>query len=478
MEKFESTSASALAERLKHIFAHDCDFALRRLTLPCKTAVYLASFTNYCDKKYISESLIKPLLRAESTAELPSFLCASRLAKIRDASECERELLAGNAIIFYDENGELVLWRTDVKNGNGRSISEPEGEIVIRGPREGFVESAETNVALLRKRLKTTALTVEKMNIGTYTDTDVFLVYLDGKASDEVVSEVKRRLQKIRLPSVMDSGYLEQYLGDRKYPLFPDVGNSEKPDKVAAKLVGGRVAVICDGSPCVLTLPYFFIESMQSAEDYLKSPYYATFVRILRFIGFAVALFLPAVYVALLQFDPAAIPYSLYRTIAASRENVPFTPFSELLIILIAFEVIREVGVRMPRAVGDAVSIVAGIILGDAAIKAGIAGAPVIMVAAVSATCSFINPPYMNAMPLVRLFNLLFARVFGLFGVAFCMLLLAAVLCGKTSCGLPYLLPLSPLRTKGLSDTAVLLPDRALSHNESAVTRKKSDERG
>lgn len=463
--------ASELYTHLEKTFSHDCDFALRAITLPCGVSVTIASFTNYCDKKYISEALLRPLLRAKEVRDIPSCLCASRLTRFSDPSDCEKELLSGNAVLFYDEGDTLVLLRTDVKSSNSRSISEPEGEIVIRGPREGFVESAETNVALLRKRLKTTALTVEKMTIGTYTDTDVYVVYLKGRASEEVITEVKSRLSSIRLSSVIDSGYLEQNLGDRKYPLFPDVGNSEKPDKVAAKLVGGRVAVICDGSPCVLTLPYFFIESMQSAEDYLKSPYYATFVRLLRFIGFAVALFLPAVYVALLQFDPSAIPYSLYRTIARSRVDIPFTPFSELLIILIVFEIIREVGVRMPRAVGDAVSIVAGIILGDAAIKAGIAGAPVIMVAAISATCSFINPPYMNAMPLVRFVNLFFARIFGLFGVAFCMLLLIGTLCIKTSCGLPYLLPLSPLRVRGLSDALLLLPDRALSHNESAITR-------
>lgn len=470
-------NAAALFERLTQIFSHDCDFALRALPLSFGTTVYIASFTNYCDKKYISEALLRPLLRAKGEKDIPTCLCASRLTRFFSPSDCEKELLAGNAVLFYDDADELVLLRTDVKSANSRSISEPAGEVVIRGPREGFVESAETNVALLRKRLKTKALTVEKMTVGRYTDTDVFLVYLDGRAAREVISEVKTRLSKIDLPSVVDSGYLEQCLGDRKYPLFPDVGNSEKPDKVAAKLIGGRVAVICDGSPCVLTLPYFFIESMQSAEDYLKSPYYATFVRLLRFIGFAVALFLPAVYVALLQFDPSAIPHSLYRTIARSRADIPFTPFSELLIILIVFEIIREVGVRMPRAVGDAVSIVAGIILGDAAIKAGIAGAPVIMVAAISATCSFINPPYMNAMPLVRLVNLFFARIFGLFGVAFCMLLLLGTLCVKTSCGLPYLLPLAPLRLKGLSDALVLLPDRALSHNESAVTRARPTER-
>lgn len=469
--------AEELCENLTRTFENDCDFALRELPLPCGVTVYMASFTAYCDKKYMSEALIRPLLRAESPTILPSCLCASRIATIFSPNDCVNEVLAGNAVVFYEYDGQLFLYRTDAKNANSRSIGEPEGEVVIRGPREGFVESAETNVALLRKRLKTEKLRVEKMTVGRLTQTDVFIVYIAEKADSDTVNEIKRRLRKIDLPAVIDSGYLEQYLNDVKYPLFPEVGNSEKPDKVAAKLVGGRVAVLCDGSPCVLTLPYYFIESMQSAEDYLKSPYYATFVRLLRLIGFMTALFLPAFYVALLEYAPSAIPYSLYITIARSREGIPFTPFSELLIILVVFEIIREVGVRMPRAVGDAVSIVAGIILGDAAIKAGIASAPVIMVAAVGATCSFIDPPFMNSLPLVRLLCLVFARLFGLFGVAFCALLLLGTLCSKTSCGMSYLLPLAPLRKKGLSDTFVLLPHRALSHDESRVTKPTEKEK-
>ena len=172
--------------------------------------------------------------------------------------------------------------------------------MVIRGPREGFVESADVNVALLRKRLKTERLHAEAAVCGDLSPTNIYIVYIEGIADKAVINRIKKRLGKIKLPTVIDSGYIEHLLGDSRYPLFPDVGNSEKPDKVAAKLVGGRVAVICDGSPCVLTLPYFFVESIQSAEDYLKSPYYATFLRILRVLGTFFAVFLPGIYIALL----------------------------------------------------------------------------------------------------------------------------------------------------------------------------------
>lgn len=463
-------NAEAFCSELEKIFVKSCDFAVRHTLLPCGATVFTASFTAYCDKEYISEALLKPLFAITDSALLPSALCTSKLSDVLDLKDAGDALLGGSAVIFFDSaDGALAVYKTDVKSSNSRGVEEPEGEVVIRGPREGFVESAETNVVLLRKRLKTEKLCIERTSCGTLSPTDIYIVYIDGIADNAVVKRIKKQISEIDLPTVIDSGYIEHSLGDSRYPLFPDVGNSEKPDKVAAKLVGGRVAVICDGSPCVLTLPYFFVESLQSAEDYTKSPYYATFLRVLRVLGTLIALFLPGIYIALLEFDTSAIPHTLFMTISESRNEIPFTSFTEITVILFVFEIIREVGVRMPRAVGDAVSIVAGIILGDAAIKAGIASAPVIMVAALAATCSFIDPPIMNALPLMRFVNLIFARIFGLFGVAFFMLALAAALCVKTSCGKPYLLPFAPLKVKGLVDGILVIPDIALAGEENEI---------
>ncbi|MBE6571879.1 MAG: spore germination protein [Ruminococcaceae bacterium] len=455
-------TSNELCRYLEDKFSASCDFALRKLELPCKVKVYAASIIGLCDKAYISEFVIEPLFELADKKHLPDAVFASKLVRLDDSEKASFSILSGNVVVFFDLFGELYIFATDARAQSSRSISEPEGEVVIRGPREGFVESAVMNVALLRKRLVTEKLRVEKTTVGNISPTEIYIVYIDGIADKKVIERIKQRLSKIDLPTVIDSGYIEHSLGDSRYPLFPDVGNSEKPDKVAAKLVGGRVAVVCDGSPCVLTLPYFFVESIQSAEDYLKSPYYASFLRILRVLGTLIAVFLPGIYIALLEFDVSAIPHTLYMTITEARNDIPFTPFTELVVLLFVFEIIREVGVRMPRAVGDAVSIVAGIILGDAAIKAGIASAPVIMVAALSATCNFIDPPIMNALPLIRLANLVFARIFGLFGVAFFMLVLAAALCVKTSAGKPYLLPFVPTVPVGLLDGIIAVPDLAL----------------
>jgi spore germination protein KA len=459
-------TARELAKNLDERFSSCCDFALRKIRSACGEDIYIASFIVYCDKTYISEAFLKPLITAKDKYNLMSRVAASKLMASNGIDDAISALLGGCAVIFFETENELFIYKTDARSAINRSIAEPDGETVVRGPREGFVENAEVNVALLRKRIKTEKLCVEKFSCGDISKTDIFLVYIKGIADESSVERIKNRLSEIKLPSVVDSGYIEHSLGDSRYPLFPDVGNSEKPDKVAAKIFGGRIAVICDGSPIVLTLPYFFIEGLQSAEDYLKSPYHATFLRIIRMIGTFIAVFLPAIYIALMEFDKAALPHTLYMTVKEARNDIPFTLFTEIVVILIVFEIIREVGVRMPRAVGDAVSIVAGIILGDAAIKAGIASAPVIMVAAISATCSFIAVPMMNSLPLLRLLCLVCARIFGLFGVSLFLIAILSALAVKTSCGKPYLSPVAPLKVRGLYDTLLVIPDIALAGAE------------
>ncbi len=461
--------SEGLRDSLQKRFCSSCDFITRCVSRPDGTKIFVASIFTFCDKKYISEAIIRPIMMTPDVSDITSLITTANLFTITDENEAASALLEGSAVIFFQKSDSLLIYKTEAKVDASRSVSEPEAEVVIRGPREGFVENAVTNIMLLRKRLKIEELVVEKLTLGKLTKTEVFVVYLSSRAEKGTVDELKARLRNTDLPSVIDSGYLEHFLSDEKHPLFPDVGNSEKPDKVAAKLAGGRIAVICDGSPCVLTVPYFFVESIQSSEDYLKTSYYATFIRIIRMMGLILAIFLPAVYVALTHFDSSAIPHSLYVTIAKSREGIPFTPFTELVYILVLFEIIREVGLRMPRAVGSAVSIVAGIILGDAAIKAGIASAPVIMVAAVSATCSFIDPPIMNALPIVRLAALVVSRVFGLFGVALSFLVMMTCLVTKTSFGKPYLMPYAPIGKKGMTDILLVDPASAISDSESEV---------
>ena len=462
--------ADEVKRRLSEVFENCGDYACRTLAVGKKT-VYLAYIGGFAGRDYITNAVIKPLLLPQTEFIAPEGfkerLSAAELSEPTTVDEMKTRLLAGAAVVFCDTESGTAAFSCMARSDPGRSVSEPDDEIVVRGPREGFVESAEVNTALIRKRLRTERLKVVNLAVGETAQTTVRVLYMDGIAKAKTVEAVLARIRSAKLPAVMDSGYIEQFLTSRGR-LLPEVGNSEKPDKVAAKLMEGRVAVICDGSPVVLTAPYLFIESLQSAEDYLKTPYYATFIRCVRFVCMLIALYLPAFYIAVLTHHSGAVPYALYGRIVSARENVPFGLFGELTVILLIFEIIREVGVRMPGAVGDAVSIVAGLVLGDAAIKAGISSAPVIMVASLTAICTFMLPPFMNATVLVRLINTVLARLLGMVGIALSAVFYITVLCAKESFGVPYLYPFAPIDTSCFADTLLVLPRRALSGAKNA----------
>ncbi len=451
---------------LKGRFAGCADFNIRPVFLPDGACIYISNLGNYSDRAFISETIVRPLVRLEampkSEKNFFGIISSNELIKVGNVDEAETKLLSGFALVLCEFDERASIFCIMAKRVGGRSVSEPDTETVVRGPREGFIENAEDNIALLRKRLKTTAFKTVNIPVGEYTKTSVYVAYLDGVASKETLSRVKNELSKISIPSVMDSGYIEHYLQKRVPSLFTNVGNSEKPDKVAAKLVEGRIAIICDGSPVVLTVPYLFVESLQSAEDYLKTPYYATFIRFVRLFSLFIALYLPAIYLTLLEHHAGAVPYKLYRSVVEARRDLPFGVFGELLTILLIFELIREVGVRMPRAVGDAVGIVAGLILGDAAISAGLASAQAIMVVALTAVASFSIPPYMNSLMLIRLVNLLLAKILGFEGVALSLGFLLIFLCRRESFGVPYMSPFAPMDKAELSDGLIVRPKMAL----------------
>lgn len=458
-------TAKEVQNRLEQTFTKCGDFNLRPVLSAGKT-LYLANIGNFSGRDYISETVLKPLVNASAAVtddtSFAGILCSSEVSALDSFDAVCQKLLAGCAVVFADIPQGVSAYSCMARNDPGRGVGEPENEVVVRGPREGFIEKAEDNVALLRKRLRTPAMKVLSKQVGTYSETSVKIVYLEGVADQTLVDDLCARIDAIQLDSVMDSGYLEQFLTQGKPRLFTEIGNSEKPDKVAAKIAEGRVAIVCDGSPVVLTVPYLFVESLQSAEDYLKTPYYATFIRFVRFLSMLVSLYLPAFYIAVMEYHKNAVPHTLYASMTGARKDVPFSLFGELIVILIIFELIREVGVRMPGAVGDAVSIVGGLILGDAAISAGISSAPVIMVAALTAITTFILPPYMNSTVLVRFLNIIAARLFGMVGIAFSLTFLLVHLCGKTSFGVPYMSPFTPVSLRGLNDSVFMRPKKAL----------------
>jgi spore germination protein KA len=370
------------------------------------------------------------------------------VCRLETVEQVAEGVLTGDSVLLLD--GSPGALRLGTKGFERRAVQEPDTEVVIRGPREGFTEVLCTNTALLRRKLQNPNLSLETLVLGRRTKTRVALVYLKGLANEGLVAEVRRRLGRIETDAVLESGYLEQFIEDAPFSPFATVGNSEKPDVVSAKLLEGRVAILTDGTPHVLTVPCLFVESFQNPEDYYSRPYYASLVRWFRYLAFTMTVLSPAVYVALVAFHQELLPTPLLITVAAGSEGVPFPAAMEALMMGVVFEILREAGVRMPRAVGQAVSIVGALVIGDAAVSAGLIGPAVVIVVALTAITSFVVPPQLDAAAILRLTLLILASVLGAFGLVIGLLGVLIHLASLRSFGAPFLSPFAPLNRREL----------------------------
>ena len=457
------------------VFSDSSDFAVRELCFG-NTRLYIAYFVGFSARDYINEYVIEPISRAYAAKEtgvaLSSLITNVKIEKLIDFSSAKEAILAGNAVIFGDIREDALGIAVFTKNDTGRSINEPDTENVIRGPHEGFTESGENNVVLLRRRIHSEKLKRKSFSVGELTKTDISILYMEGIATEMLVAEVAQRISSITTDAILDSGYIEMFIQDGYIPFYPTVGNSERPDKVAAKLLEGRVAIVVDGSPVVLTAPYLFCEALQVSEDYMKSPWYATFIRLLRFFSYLTALYLPALFVALFVRHENVLPEYLLSSVRQAREDMPFSLFWEVLVVFLIFEAVREVGLRMPKAIGSAIGLVGPLLLGDSAIKAGITSAPILIVVALAAVCNFMIPPYMNTNVLYRFLMIIISGALGFFGFFAAIAVSLGMLCAKTSFGTPYLSPFAPLDSKGLSDFLLTFPIWAMKRTPIAITRK------
>ncbi len=393
------------------------------------------------DTQTITDTIMRPLMetcaKAPTACEVQSaILCSGDVTETASLDALIEGCLTGDTAVMIDGESRGLIVST--KGWDKRSVTEPQSEAVVRGPREGFTENFRTNTALMRRRIKTPQLRMDHMVIGRKTLTSVCVSYIQGVANPTVVEEVKRRLDALDIDSVLDTGYLEQYIEDSPMSIFPTISYTEKPDVAAGRLLEGRIAIIADGSPFVLTVPKLFIESFQTSEDYYVRPLYASASRLLRFMAYIIAAFAPSIYIALTTFHQELIPTTLLNTIAASREGTPFPAFIEALIMVFAYEILREAGVRLPRPVGSAISIVGALIMGDAAVSAGIVGAPMVITIAITAVAGFVVPEQTESAAFMRLISMIAAAFLGGYGIAIVFLGMLIHLASLKSFGVPY----------------------------------------
>ena len=376
--------------------------------------------------------------------------------KLENLDESIDAMLAGNAVFFID--GYDKAMKISSKGYPSTGVMEAESEKVLRGSREGFSDSGKSNSALVRKRLRDTRLKVEEYKIGVRSHTLTQVLYMDDLVHEGLLEEVKERLEEFQIDGILDSGMLEQLTEDVWYSPFPQYQTTERPDRAVQEILKGKVVILCDNSPEALILPGNFSSFMESSEDWYHRFEMASFLRILRYLAVIMATVLPGLYLAVIRFHTQILPSALILSFAEAREGVPFSSVVELIFLELAFELIREAGVRVPGSLGNAIGIVGGLVIGQAAVEANLVSPIVVMIVALTALGSMTvpNEEFAAAFRLVKYGFLILGGYLGIYGIVLGVYLVIGHLAGLISFGIPYLVPFIKKEQKGSKGDGVL----------------------
>lgn len=414
----------------------------------------LVFIDDLCSVQFISEYIVTPLGKKDYKCwsvedVIPNVLGINIANYAKDVEDAILHVLSGDVVLLFNDHEKIIY--CEVKGFVRRGVGIPVTESVVKGPREGFTELFVDNVSLIRRKIKNSDLKFEPIYVGNRSQTVVCISYIKGIAPDYLIDHVKEIVNKLDLKFILDTNYIEDALRKKK-SVFDTVGYTEKPDEVAAKMLEGRVAILVDGTPFVITVPYFFLENFQAPDDYYLNKYFVNFTRVIRWIAFFLATFMPGLYVAILTHHFALIPSLFVFRLAVSRAGVPLPTIVEVLIMMVAFQLIKEAGLRLPQPIGGAMSIVAGLILGDAVVGAGIASRITIIVVAISTLSYFLTPKLYGAMSIWSLIITVVSSMFGLPGFFIVALVLIAKLADLDTGGYSYLFPLGSVETYKFKD--------------------------
>lgn len=461
---------------LQEIFGESTDIILRSFTFGrgIRKQALLLFVDGLADSEVVNREIVEPLMYGDRIGNrftredmtdiqgvLETMVVVGEAEKAGTFRKAVEGCLMGDSVLFVDGFAEALILGS--KGYEKRSVEQTDNEVVVRGPKESFTENMRTNTALLRRKIRTPGLTVETIRLGERTETPIALVYIKGLTPEPLLSEIRKRLGTINTDCILDSGYVEQYMEDAPFSVFPTIGHTEKPDVLAAKLLEGRAGIIVDGSPYAITMPLLFIEKFQSAEDYYIRPWFASLIRLFRYFSFAISVLTPALYVSLTTFHQELLPTKLLYSVAAAREGVPFDAFFEAVIMLVMFEILREAGVRLPKPVGQTIGIVGALIMGESAVSAGIVGAPLLICVALSAVSGFVVSGLSGLQSMLRIFFLILGGTMGGFGLCVGIILVMVHMTSLKSFGMNYFTPIAPLVPGDIKDTFVRMPLWAMS---------------
>ncbi|MFC4075267.1 spore germination protein [Salinithrix halophila] len=445
---------------LQRRFPHAPDLVIRRFQTKAGDEVALFYLENLVDKIAINDQVLRPLMY-----DLPSVenldqpeLPIGKTETASDWAKVEASLFEGKSILILEGHHSALLFFT--QGWPQRAIQEPQVESTLKGGHQGFVETATQNLALIRTYLNHRELHIKKYTLGLRGNIEAYIVYLNDIVQPDYVAEMEDRIQQIHVDTVLNTGELEQYVEDHPFALFPQFLHTERPDTVVSQILQGRIAVLVDRSPFVMIGPATFTTFFQNVDDYSVRWLVASFLRLLRFFAFFIAISLPALYIAVISFHYEVIPFDLMLSIATSRVRVPFPPILEALLMEAAIEMIREAGVRLPSPVGQTIGVVGGIVVGQAAVQAGIVSNIMVIIVAITAISSFIIPNHdmAFAVRLVRFPMMLIASLFGMVGIAIGLIVLFVHIINMESLGQPYGSPFAPTRLPDWKDTWIRVP--------------------
>ncbi|SEN99420.1 spore germination protein [Paenibacillus sp. OV219] len=480
------TELEATLDMIRTELGNSTDLVIRSFTVITQLQAHSAAIVyidGLANVKDMLESLLancgesQPVIPPEGVTSplqwIQSFMLRSGdLSSVKDCDSLCHAILSGETVVLVDGYSEGIAAATN--EWKDRGVTEPTSQSVVRGPREGFSETLRTNTALIRRKIKDPRLWLETRQLGAVTHTDVSIMYIQGIVDEKVVEEVRSRLDRIDTDAILESGYIEEFIQDKTITPFPTIYNTERPDTVASGLLEGRVAILVDGTPFVLVVPALFTHFIQTAEDYYQRADIGTLLRLLRYVCLFIALFGPAAYIAITTFHQEMIPTPLLINIVAQREGIPFPAFIEALLMEVTFEILREAGVRMPRTVGQAVSIVGALVIGQAAVDAGLVGPAMVIVVSITAISNFVIPSYNMGISIriIRFLFMMLAASFGLFGILVGSIIMVLHLSSLQSFGVPYLAPFAPFIKEDQKDNMMRLPQwllntrpRLMNHN-------------
>ncbi len=467
---------------LQGLFEDAMDFILRRLYINNIDAAILA-IDGLVSKEQIAISILNPIMqttvlqsngkRAMSYVEQKVLGSVDQM-QLHTMPEILDRLMNGFAVLLVDECSYALC--IGIQGFDRRGVSEPEKEVMQRGSREGFIEALLINVSMIRRRMRTPDLKIERMIIGEESHTPITLCYLKTAVDPNILADVKSKLQKCSLKNLLAAGYLSGYL--ERPSIFESVGITERPDTLCGKLHEGRIGILVDGTPSALFVPYLFMENFQTIDDYASKPFFATFSRWLKYTAFFLAVFLPGIYVGTVSHNPELLPELLLRKVADSVASTPFPIVLEILLLYFMYEFLREAGTRVPKPLSSSIGIVGGLVIGETAVSAGLVGAPSLVVIALTVITGYTIPKLYEQMAILRLIFIVVGGIWGVWGILVGITVLLYDLCGKTSFSVPFMAPVAPFRLRSMRDIFVRSSWKKLSRHTVKIQNMPGTNRG